>query len=160
MQITYDELMKELREMRGHYDSGFSILERQRIEELYWYLLRKQVQNIACSDCYRDAFLEIFTYLNREGRLPEEKHYELKEGKCLHIFGSSEYLFQVTDEQAETFLAQCPSAIDQFKTYPDDWEERVKTRKTRKSYKRAAEKRAERRREKAEAENAQTEETD
>ena len=158
MQITYDELMKELREMRSHYDSGFSVLEKQRIEELYWSFMRKRIQNIACSDCYRDAFIEIFTFMQREGKLPEEKHYELAEGKCLHIFGSSEYLFEVTDEQAETFLSQCPDAISQFKVYPEDWEERVKKRKMRVSYKRAAEKRAERRREKAE--NIQTEETE
>lgn len=129
--MTYNEVMDELKEMRSHYDSGFSSLEKQRIMELYWRILRKKIKNIACGDCYRDAFLEIFTFLKREGKLPEEKHYELQDGKYLHIFGSSEYLFDVTDEQAETFLGQFPQAISDFKTYPEDWEDRVRKRKNR-----------------------------
>lgn len=142
---NFEETIKELREMRSHYDSGFSTLEKQRIVELYWAVCHKKVENIACPDCYRDAFLETFTTLQRLGKMPEEKHYELLEGKCLHIFGSSEYIFDVTDEQAETFLAQYPTAISLFKTYPTDWEDRVEKRKKRVSYKRGAEKRAEKR---------------
>jgi len=150
---TYDEIMKELREMRNHYDSGFSSSEQTRIIDLYWLILHKRIQNPSCSDCYRDAFLETFTFLQRNGALPEEKHYLLKEGNCLHIFGSSEYLFDVTDEQAETFLSQCPSAIDEFCEYPEDWEERVNKRKTKASYKRAAEARAAKRKAKKEETN-------
>lgn len=130
---NYNEIMTELREMRGHYDSGFSVLEQQRIVELYWRVLRKKINNLACQDCYRDAFLETFTFLKRTGTLPEERHYELQEGKCLHIFGTSDYLFDVNDEQAEKFLAQCPAAISSFKTYPEDWEDRVEKRMRKKT---------------------------
>lgn len=123
--------MTELRELRGHYDSGFSVLEKQRVSELYWLVCHKKVKDISCPDCYRDAFLETFTTLRRLGKMPEEKHYELIEGKCLHIFGTSDYLFEVTDEQAEKFLGQSPNAISLFKTYPEDWQERVAARKRR-----------------------------
>lgn len=132
--------MKELREMRNHYDSGFSSLERQRIGELYQRILGKQIANMNCPDCYKDAFIETFTTLQRLGKLPDEKHYQLQDGKCLHLFGTSQYLFDVTDEQAETFLAQMPSAISSFKKFPEDWQERVERRKARKSRKKTKEK--------------------
>lgn len=130
--MNYEEIMKELQEMRNHYDGGFSSLERQRIGELYQRFLGKQIANMNCPDCYKDAFIETYNYLKRAGKLPEERHYKLHKGKCLHLFGTSQYLFDVTDEQAETFLAQMPSAITSFKTYPEDWEERVARRKERK----------------------------
>lgn len=139
--------------MRSHYDSGFSTVEQTRIIDLYWLILHKRIQNPTCSDCYRDAFLETFTFLQRNGALPEEKHYTLGEGKYLHIFGTSDYLFEVTDEQAETYLAQCPEGIDDFSEYPEDWEERVKKRKTKSSYKRAADARAAKRKSKQEVNN-------
>lgn len=123
--------MKELKEMRKHFDSDFSLLERQRIIELYRRVCNKEVTNIACSNCYKDAFIEINATLNRLGTLPEERHYKLKEGKCLHIFGTSEYLFDVTDEQAEKFLYQFPGAIEDFEDYPSDWESRIANRKSR-----------------------------
>lgn len=123
--------MRELRELRGHYDSGFSTLEKQRIVELYWQICHKQIKDIACPDCYRDAFIEVFSSLNKLGKMPEEKHYALMKGKCLHLFGTSEYLYDVTDEQAEKFLAQSPHSISLFKTYPEDWEARVAARKRR-----------------------------
>lgn len=145
---AFDDTMRELREMRSHYDSGFSLAEKTRIIELYWRVLNKKIRDAQCPDCYRDAFIETFTTLQRLGKLPEEKHYRLKEGKCLHLFGTSDYLFDVTDEQAEKFLAQIPTAIVQFASFPDDWEERVKRRMQKETYKKAAEKRASKRNEK------------
>lgn len=151
--MQYDEIMKELRDMRSHFDGGFSTVEQTRIIDLYWLILHKRIANPTCGDCYRDAFIEIFTTLQRTGALPEAKHYVLAEGKYLHIFGTSDYLFEVTDEQAETFLSQCPEGIDNFAEYPQDWEERVKKRKMKSSYKRAAEARANKRKAKQEENN-------
>ena len=138
--MSYDEVMKEMRDMRSHFDGGFSVLEKTRIVELYSRILGKTFdQNrLACGDCYRDAFLEIFTFLQKNGTLPEEKHYKLKAGRCLHIFGTSEYLFEVTDTQAEKFLAQFPNAIVDFEVYPEDWEIRTADRKTRATKKKTA----------------------
>lgn len=133
--MNYEDIIKELREMRNHYDSGFSSLERQRIGELYQRILGKQITNMNCPDCYKDAFIETFTTLQRLGKLPEEKHYKLKDGKVLHVFGTSQYLFDVNDEQAETFLAQFPQLIDSFAKYPEDWQERVEKRKAKKNRK-------------------------
>ena len=135
---TYEEVMRELRDMRQDYDTGFNTEERARIEQLYLAILRKHITNTSCTNCYQDAFIEVFTFLQRNGALPEERHYELQEGKCLHIFGSSEYLFDVTDEQAEKFLAQMPDAIACFAKYPEDWKERINKRKARENYRKAA----------------------
>lgn len=128
---AFEEVMKELKDIRNHYDTGFTVLERQRIIELYARICGKTIQNPSCSDCYRDAFIEVFSTLQRTGALPEERHYKLKKNKCLHIFGTNEYLFDVSDKQAEKFLSQYPSAIDDFEEFPQDWEERVNARKER-----------------------------
>lgn len=125
--------MNELKEMRAHFDTGFSTLERQRITELYMRICNKEIKNITCADCYKDAFVETFSTLQRMGSIPEEHHYKLKSGKYLHIFGSDQYLFDVTDEQAEKFLEQCPGSISDFEEYPEDWKERITKRNTRKA---------------------------
>lgn len=125
---TYDTIMSELNDMRNHYDSGFSVSERDKIAKYYKEYLNKEVNRV-CGDCYHDAFLELRVTLSKLGKLPEPRNYKLKSGQYLHVFGSNEYIVEPTDEQAERFLSQFPGAIQRFDVYPADWEERVAKRK-------------------------------
>lgn len=123
--------MNKLTEMRSRYDSGFSSTDRAYIEELYAQLLGKKVRRTGCSDCYRDAFVEIYSYLKRKGRMPKNPNYVLKSGIVIHPAGSTKFYSNgnVPDEVAETYLAKYPNNITEFAVYPADYLTRVEARK-------------------------------
>ena len=71
-------------------------------------------------------------YLNKNGKMKEKSEYGLKNGVLLQMgFGSAEMYTNanLTDEVAEKYLAKYPDNIKYFSKKPDDWEERVKSRK-------------------------------
>lgn len=127
----YEELMNRLTEMRGRYDSGFSSSDRTYIETLYRKLLNKTIRRIGCGDCYRDAFIEIFTYLKKIGTMPTKPNYILKPGVVIHPKGTNQFYANanIPDEIAEKHLAEFPNAIVDFQSYPSDYLARVEARK-------------------------------
>lgn len=50
-------------------DSGFSDQDKTSISKLYGSVLSKNVVNTRCSDCYRDALIEVYNYLKRERKM-------------------------------------------------------------------------------------------
>lgn len=120
-----------LDEMRNHYDDGFTSSERSTIENLYNVVCSKPIRRTGCSDCYRDAYIELITTLKRLGKMPSTPNYVLKAGAVLHEFGSSDFytLNNIPDEFAEKWLASHPNDKDLFEKMPSDWEERVEKRK-------------------------------
>lgn len=129
--LDYKETMVLLEEMKPHYDDGFTSSERSTIESLYNSICRKPIRRGGCSDCYRDAYIEIVTTLKRLGKMPKTPNYMLKAGAVLHEFGSADFytLDNIPDEFAETWLATHPSDKILFERMPSDWEERVEKRK-------------------------------
>ncbi len=127
----YEELMSRLTEMRGRYDSGFSSSDRSCIETLYRKLLGKAIRRTGCGDCYRDAFVEIFTYLKKIGTMPTKPNYILKAGVVVHPKGTNQFYANanIPDEIAEKHLAEFPNAIVDFQSYPSDYLARVEARK-------------------------------
>lgn len=101
--------------------------EKETIANLYAVVFGRRFVRRRCSDCYRDAAIEIYTYLNKGGELAENKHYRLRAGKLLHKFGSSEFLANtnITDELAREYLRINPDWIRWFEIYPDNWQEDV-----------------------------------
>lgn len=130
--IAYDDTMALLEEMRLHYDDGFSSSERGAIESLYNRVCGKPIRRSGCSDCYRDAYIEIVTTLKRLGTMPTTPNYVLKAGVVLSDgFGSSNFytLSNIPDEVAEKHLALYPNDIDLFERTPSDWEARANKKK-------------------------------
>ena len=87
----------------------------------------------SCGDCYRDAVIEMYSYLKRYGKMKEKSSYALKNGVLLQVgFGSSEMYTNnnLTDEAAERYLAENPKGIVFFASTPSDWEKRVERRMT------------------------------
>lgn len=127
----YEVVMSRLTEMRSRYDSGFSSSDRLYIENLYPALLGKRVRRTGCGDCYRDAFIEIYTYLKRTGTMPTKPNYILKAGVVIHPRGTNQFYANnnIPDNIAEEHLAQFPEAIEDFKSYPIDYLARVEARK-------------------------------
>lgn len=129
--LEYSKTMTLLDEMKPHYDDGFTSSERGVIENLYNKVCGKPIRRSGCSDCYRDAYIEIVTTLKKIGKMPTIPNYVLKAGALLHEFGSSDFytLNNCPDEFAEKWLATHPADIVLFERTPSDWEEKVKQKK-------------------------------
>lgn len=127
--LGYTKTMALLEEMKAHFGDGFTSSERGVIENLYSKVCNKPIRRSGCSDCYRDAYVELFTKLKRLGTMPTTPNYVLKAGVVISDgFGSSNFyiLGNIPDEVAERRLAQRPEDISLFERTPSDWEERVK----------------------------------
>ncbi len=112
--------------------ASLSSSDKAEIENLYVLVLDRKFVRTSCSDCYHDAVIEMSVYLNKNGKMKEKSEYGLKNGVLLQMgFGSSEMYTNanLTDEAAEKYLAKYPDNIKYFSKKPDDWEERVKSRK-------------------------------
>lgn len=127
----YESIMNSLTEMRSRFDDGFSTSDREYIETLYAKLLSKKVRRSGCKDCYRDAYLEIYSYLKKERKMPKKPNYVLKAGVVIHPQGTNKFYANanIPDEVAEEHLAKFPNAIDSFAVYPADYALRVEARK-------------------------------
>lgn len=127
----YEVIISRLTEMRSRFDSGFSSSDRSYIEQQYRAVLGKAIRRSGCADCYRDAFLETFTYLKRLGTMPTKPNYVLKAGVIVHPNGTNQFYANtnIPDEVAEQRLAEYPESIADFLSYPSDWKERVEARK-------------------------------
>lgn len=113
--------------------ASLSSSDKAEIECLYALVLDKKFVRTSCSDCYHDAVIEMSVYLNKNGKMKEKSEYGLKNGVLLQMgFGSAEMYTNanLTDEVAEKYLAKYPDNIKYFSKKPDDWEERVKSRKS------------------------------
>lgn len=125
--MTYNDALKLVSELRTRFDSGFSSSDKSNIELMYQKVLRKDFVKTSCNDCYRDAVIEIYSCLKREGKMKEKCDYSLKNGVLLQIFGSNEMYTNanLTNEAAEKYLRKNPAGENLFAHLPSDWEERV-----------------------------------
>lgn len=124
------EVVNRLKELGSI--ASLSSSDKAEIESLYALVLDKKFVRTSCSDCYHDAVIEMSVYLNKNGKMKEKSEYGLKNGVLLQMgFGSAEMYTNanLTDEVAEKYLAKYPDNIKYFSKKPDDWEERVKSRK-------------------------------
>lgn len=123
------EVVNKLKELGGK--SPLSSSDKSDIEVMYNEVLRRNFIKTSCNDCYRDAVIEMYSYLKKYGKMKEKSNYALKNGVLLQMdFGSGEMFTNdnLTDEAAEKFLAKNPKGINQFALTPPDWEERVSKR--------------------------------
>ena len=132
MELTYDEAIRLLEDMKGRFNDGFSSLDHSIIEQLYGKVLNRVFTRTGCNDCYRDAYVLIYSTLKRTKEMPTRKsQYILKAGALLRKPGSNKFYANPlpNDEVPESYLAEFPNQINLFASYPHDWEERVKARK-------------------------------
>lgn len=126
-----EEVVNRMQELGSK--ASLSSSEKMEIERWYYEALGKTFHKTSCGDCYRDAAIEIYLYLKRNGKMKEKSNYALKNGILLQPeFGKSSFYTNanLTDEVAEKYLAKHPKDINMFSVYPNDWEERVKERMT------------------------------
>lgn len=129
--MVVNEVVNRMKELGSK--ASLSSSEKMEIERWFHEALGKTFHKTSCGDCYRDAAIEIFLYLKRNGNMKEKSNYSLKNGILIQPeFGKSSFYTNanLTDEVAEKFLAKHPENINMFSVYPNNWKERVKERET------------------------------
>lgn len=125
--MTYEETITRLKEMESRYQDGFSSLDRSLLDSLYFNIFGREITNRGCSDCYRDAYMEILIYLKRTKAMPKKSDFVLKPGAIITFFGEPKCYSNanITDEAALRFLALNPSNEKLFESLPADWKSRL-----------------------------------
>lgn len=124
---AYNEILRTLQEMESRYHDGFSSTDRSYLDTLYYEIFGREISNKGCSDCYRDAYMEIKIKLRKEKAMPKKCDYKLKPGAIIMFFGESVAYANpnLTNEVAERYLALNPTHSGMFAELPDDWKTRV-----------------------------------
>lgn len=125
--MTYEETMTRLKEMESRYQDGFSSLDRSLLDSLHFNIFGREITNRGCSDCYRDAYMEILIYLKRNKAMPKKSDFVLKPGAIITFFGEPKCYSNanITDEAALRFLAMNPSNEKLFEHLPEGWKSRL-----------------------------------
>lgn len=133
--MTVDEAKTLLADLIRGYNTPYSSAEQATIERLYYEVLGKPMRACRCPDKWRDAVLEIHSYIKKHGKMKEKSNYKLRAGVILQVAGSSEVYTNdnLTDEVAAEFLAAHPNAAGRFETIPTRKREAVVTKESGKS---------------------------
>ena len=123
--LSYIEVMERLSEMRDRFDAGFSSSDRLFINDMSVVVLSKCVRNSSCSDCYRDAYLEIYHKLKMLGTMPKEKKFVLRAGVLLHFNGKMYVNENLTDDIAVAAISDNVGRKDLFQKFPDNLDELI-----------------------------------
>lgn len=130
-----EDVASIIESMKARFSSGFSYEDKNTIKRIYEEVFNRKFVRTSCSDCYRDAYIEIRNYLTNIGKM-EKRKYILRKGVLLRpFFGSSEYYTanSITDAKAEEILAKNPDLISYFDSYPSDWNKKPKRGRQAKS---------------------------
>ena len=111
--------------MRDRFDAGFSSSDRLFINDMSVVVLSKCVRNSSCSDCYRDAYLEIYHKLKMLGTMPKEKKFVLRAGVLLHFNGKMYVNENLTDDIAVAAISDNVGRKDLFQKFPDNLDELI-----------------------------------
>lgn len=105
-------------------DRTFDNEDKKSVERLYREVLDEELQKTSCRDCYKDALLEINAYLIKNNSLKPKRHYKLKNGVVLQLFGKSQVYTNknLTDEVAEAYLKEFPDQTGIFSRLPSDFD--------------------------------------
>ena len=102
--------------------------EQREIESLYpqvtQYVFTKRA---SCSDCYRDACVEMVVYLRKHRKFRDKLHFVLRNGVMIQLggFGDSDFYTNanICDSVAIAYLRQHPENISFFQRYPANGQE-------------------------------------
>lgn len=100
----------------------YSDAERVEIEKMYTAVLGCQIRTCNCSEKWRDAVIEMYVYLKKNGKMHTKSQYVLKAGVVIQPDGTSDVYTNanLTDAVAAEFLQKYPAAKGLFEKIPDN----------------------------------------
>ena len=130
-------LLDRLKEMKVRFDQSdeLSSSDKSFIESNYERILAKRFSNRGCGQCYRDAFIEMYLYAAKNG-IKDMGKFIMKREVVRTINGTVYSRNNITDEVAIKLLKSYPQRIDDFESYPEDWEDLIlnKTKETKSAF--------------------------
>jgi len=123
--IDRSEILLKLEEMKGRL-KDLSVSDKLFIESVHETILRYPFTRTNCGDCYRDAVIQMYTFLQKN-EIMKKSNYLLVAGVILQMPSDPNVYSNknLTDEVAERYLKDNPNRISLFASYPEDWEERI-----------------------------------
>lgn len=96
--------------------------ERVEIEKMYTAVLGCQIRTCNCSEKWRDAVIEMYVYLKKNGKMHTKSQYILKAGVVIQPDGTSDVYTNanLTNAVAAEFLKKYPAAKGLFEKIPDN----------------------------------------
>lgn len=100
----------------------YSDAERVEIEKMYTAVLGCQIRTCNCSEKWRDAVIEMYVYLKKNGKMHTKSQYILKAGVVIQPDGTSDVYTNanLTDAVAAELLQKYPAAKGLFEKIPDN----------------------------------------
>lgn len=100
----------------------YSDAERVEIEKMYTAVLGCQIRTCNCSEKWRDAVIEMYVYLKKNGKMHTKSQYILKAGVVIQPDGTSDVYTNANliDAVAAEFLKKYPAAKGLFEKIPDN----------------------------------------
>lgn len=74
--MTVLEVVDKLKELGDKLPLSSS--DKSDIEVMYHEVFGRTFIRTSCSDCYRDAVIEMYSYLKKYGKMKEKSNYALK----------------------------------------------------------------------------------
>ncbi len=119
-------IIDQIEIIKARFDESGELLSSDKsfIQSYYERVLNKRFNRSGCGQCYKDAFIEMYIYIKKNG-LRDMGQFILKREELLHINGDSQVYTRanITDNIAIKYLKKYPNAITRFESYPDNWEE-------------------------------------
>lgn len=118
------DVVIKIEEIKARLETNGGLLSSDKIfiETYYDRVLSKKFNRRACGQCYKDAFIEIYLFVKKNG-IKEMGKYLLKREVVVHYNGYVYSRAGMTDEIAIAYLSKFPNAISYFEEYPEDWQE-------------------------------------
>lgn len=126
-------MIRAVEELKGRINA-LTATDKARVAAIYEQVFGRPFRRGGCGDCYRDALIEIYHRLKKQGNM-NKCNYRLKNGPVLRSPSFPEIVTNdnLTDKLAEKFLRENSARIGFFATYPDDWQERIKPKARKKA---------------------------
>lgn len=120
------DILEKIEEVKVRFDqtNELSSSDKSFIESIYERVLSKRFNNRGCGQCYRDAFIEIYVQVKKNG-IKDMGNFVMKREVVRTIDGIVYSRNNITDEAAIKLLKTYPQRIDDFESYPKNWEELI-----------------------------------
>ena len=124
--MTYEQAKESIKGLREKYDSPYNEADKQLVTELYRQVLSKEFRPTTCQQCYHDAVIEIYLYLQKNRTMAQKSKYRMKAGfiiGCPDFHNGKIYTNDnITDKIAKEFLSKYPHMESYFQMLPEEGE--------------------------------------
>lgn len=120
------DLKTKLEEVKDRLDKtgDLTSADNRFVEINYERITGREFIRRGCGQCYKDAFIEMYIFYKKNG-IKKMGEFILKRGVLFHYKNNPYTRVNLTDEIAIERLKEYPNTIEQYESYPDNWQELI-----------------------------------